>query len=189
MKKVKLLFSKLLSIFKSKKEKLEQKVSYLSSVSQMPFIVKVENTTEQTIKNVSLFFANSQNELAFSSDGSYRENGLIISSGVPNVRYNHISKSFVTNKTDILFTYLQSENNKQILSKFTIKQQDANGLSATKVVTPKLDPYQQHSNIVAVKEKYRLDGDTSFIIHELLPNTTLKIYFYPEFKIDNLKQL
>lgn len=184
MKKLKLLLDKFLVFFKIKKAKLEP---CFGRVNQLPYVVIVENTSDKTIENVSLFFANNQNELAFSSDGSYRENGLVISSGIADVTYNHISKNFVTQKTNIWITYIQSENQKQIIENFSIKQQDANGTSAVKVLTPKKDPCQQQQNIVAVKENYSLDGNTAIIIHKVQPKTTLKMYFYPQIKSDDKK--
>jgi len=184
MKKVKLFFSKFLGFFKHKKTKSEE--PYFSRITQMPYVVNIENTTDEPIENVSLFFGNSQNELAFNSKGSYVENGLIISSKVPNVTYNHIVKNFITNKVNVKFTYIQSENTEQILEKLSIKIQDANGTSVVKVLTPTKDPYQQQQNIVAVKENYTIDGDTAIIIHKVYPKTILKMYFYPKIKIDKL---
>lgn len=177
MKKVKLLFSKFLSFFKIKKAKSEE--PYFGRTTQMPYVVNIENTTDKIIENVSLFFGNSQNELAFNSKGSYVENGLIISSGVPNVTYNHIVKNSITNKCNIGLTYIQSENTKQILEKLSIKIQDANGTLVVKVLTPTKDPYQQQQNIVAVKENYTIDGDTAIVIHKVHPKTIMKMYFYP----------
>ena len=170
------MFSKLLVFFKIKKPKLEP---YFGRITQMPYVVNVENTTDKPIENVSLFFGNSQNELAFNSKGSYVENGLTISSGVPNVTYNHIVKNSITNKINVGLTYVQSTNTRQVLEKLSIKTQNANGTSAVKVLTPQIDPYQQQTHIVAVKQNYTLDGDTEVIIHKVEPRTFLKMYFYP----------
>lgn len=107
MEKLKLLFSKVLEFFKKSKVKEPKQTDleksndndefagtdqaklepYFGRTTQMPYVVNIENTTDKIIENVSLFFGNSQNELAFNSKGSYVENGLIISSGLPNVTY------------------------------------------------------------------------------------------------------
>lgn len=184
MKKLKLLFSKFLGFFKRKKTKKEE--SYSGIITQMPYVVNIENTTDKPIENVSLFFGNSQNELAFNSEGNYVENGLIISSGVPQVTYNHIVKNLITNKFNIVLTYIQSVTEKQVLEKFTYKHQNPNGVFYGRVITPKIDPYQQQANIVAVKTEYTLDGDTSIVIHKVHPKTIVKMYFYPEVIIDKL---
>jgi len=202
MKKVKLLFSKVLEFFKKGKVK-EPKQTDLeksndndefagtdqvqekkensedSNKTSMPYIVIIENTTNKIIENVSLFFGNSQNELAFNLDGNYVENGLIISSGVPNVTYNHIVKNFITNKFNIGLTYIQSVSVNQVLEKFTYKHQNSNGVFHGRVITPTIDPYQQQTNIVGVKTEYTLDGDTEIILHKVHPKTIVRMYFYP----------
>jgi hypothetical protein len=202
MKKVKLLFSKVLEFFKKSKVK-EPKQTDLeksndndefagtdqvqekkenpedSNKTSMPYIVIIENTTNKIIENVSLFFGNSQNELAFNADGNYVENGLIISSGVPQVTYKHIVKNFITNKFNIGLTYMQSATSNQVLEKFTYKHQNSNGVFHGRVITPTIDPYQQQTNIVAVKTEYTLDGDAEIILHKIHPKTIVRMYFYP----------
>lgn len=202
MEKIKSLFSKVLEFFKKGKVK-EPKQKDLeksndndefagtdqvqekkenpedSNKTSIPYIVIIENTTNKIIKNVSLFFGNSQNELAFNSEGNYVANGLIISSGVPDVTYNHIVKNFIINKFNIGLTYIQCVNANQILEKFTYKHQNPNGVFHGRVITPTIDPYQQQTNIVAVKTEYTLDGDTEIILHKVHPKTIVRMYFYP----------
>jgi hypothetical protein len=183
MEKVKLLFSKVLNFFKKFKVKKSKQTDLEKSndeiMTSLPYIVNIENTTNKIIENVSLFFGNSQNELAFNSDGSYVENGLIISSGVPQVTYNHIVKNFINNKFNSGLTYIQSINANQVLEKFTYKHQNSNGVFHGRVITPTIDPYQQQNNIVAVKTEYTLDGDAEIILHKIHPKTIVKMYFYP----------
>jgi hypothetical protein len=202
MEKVKLLFSKVLEFFKKSKVKEPKQTDLEKSndndefsgtdqvkknseksndeiMTSQPYIVNIENTTDKIIENVSLFFGNSQNEYAFDKKGNYVSNGLIISSGVPNVTYNHIVKNFITNKFNIGLTYIQSVTQNQVLEKFTYKHQNSNGVFHGRVITPTIDPYQQQTNIVAVKTKYTLDGDTEIILHKVHPKTIVRMYFYP----------
>jgi hypothetical protein len=203
MKKVKLLFSKVLEFFKKGKvkepiqkdlEKSNDNAEFTETdleksndeiMTSQPYIVNIENTTDKIIENVSLFFGNSQNELLFDKKGNYVANGLIISSGVPNVTYNHIVKNFITNKFNIGLTYIQSVSVNQVLEKFTYKHQNSNGVFHGRVITPTIDPYQQQTNIVAVKTKYTLDGDTEIILHKIQPKTIVRMYFYPEMIFKN----
>lgn len=202
MKKVKLMFSKVLEFFKKSKVK-EPKQTDLEKSNEndefagtdqvqekkenaedsnkfsMPYIVIIENTTDKIIENVSLFFGNSQNEYAFDKKGNYVANGLIISSGVPQVTYNHIVKNFINNKFNIGLTYIQSVTENQVLEKFTYKHQNSNGVFHGRVITPTIDPYQQQTNIVALKTEYTLDGDTEIILHKVHPKTIVRMYFYP----------
>ena len=184
MKKIKLIFSNLLEFFKKSKPKdPEQKDLEKSNdeiIPSVPYIVNIENTTDKIIENVSLFFGNNQNELAFDKKGNYVANGLIISSGVPNVTYKHIVKNFITNKFNIGLTYMQSATSNQVLEKFTYKHQNSNGVFYGRTITPTIDPYQQQTNIVAVKTEYTLDGDTEIILHKVHPKTKVGMYFYPK---------
>ena len=183
MKKVKLLFSKVLEFFKKNKVKESIKKDLEKSndeiITSQPYIVNIENTTDKIIENISLFFGNSQNDLVFDKKGNYVANGLIISSGIPNVTYKHIVKNFITNKFKIGLTYIQSVTENQVLEKFTYKHQNSNGVFHGRVITPTIDPYQQQTNIVAVKTEYTLDGDTEIILHKVHPKTIVRMYFYP----------
>jgi hypothetical protein len=202
MKKVKLLFSKVLEFFSKCKVKEPKQTDFEKSndkdefagtdqvneknknieefyKTSMPYVVNIENTTNKIIENVSLFFGNSQNELVFNSEGNYVENGLIISSGIPQVKYIQIVKNFISNKAKIGLTYIQSATSNQVLEKFTYKHQNSNGVFHGRVITPTIDPYQQQTNIVAVKTEYTLDGDTEIILHKVHPKTIVRMYFYP----------
>lgn len=181
--KLKLIFSKVLEFFKKSKVKELKQTNFEKSndeiMTSLPYVVNIENTTDKIIENVSLFFGNNQNELAFNSEGNYVENGLIISSGVPQVTYNHIVKNFITNKFNIGLTYIQSVTENQVLEKFTYKHQNSNGVFHGRVITPTIDPYQQQTNIVCLKTEYTLDGDTEIILHKVHPKTIVRMYFYP----------
>jgi len=178
MKKVKLLFRKFLSFFKIKKAKSEE--PYFGRPTQMPYVVNIENTTDNIIENVSLFFGNNQTDLDFNSDGNYEKNGIIISSLIPNVTYRYIVKSFITNKTNIGLTLIVCENKNQILQNYSVKTQEANGNSFVKVIRPTIDPYQNQTTILSDKEKFTLDGNTEIILHKIKSKTVVKMYFYPE---------
>jgi hypothetical protein len=188
MKKVKLLFSKLKKIFINQKAKVpKEKNIYEKQLTSQPYIVNIENTTDKPINDVVLFFGNNQNENKFTKDGKYVESGLVISSGIPDVTYKQIVNNFVDNHFSVSLTYIQSITSNQVLEKLTFKYQDANGNFFGKVIVPTIDPYQQQTNIVAVKSNYYLDGNSSIILHKIYPKTTLKIYIYPEVKMYNSK--
>ena len=95
MEKLKLIFSKVLEFFKKSKVKELKQTNFEKSndeiMTSLPYVVNIENTTDKIIENVSLFFGNNQNELSFDKKGNYVANGLIISSGIPNVTYKHIT--------------------------------------------------------------------------------------------------
>ena len=189
MKKVKLLFSKVFEFFKKNKVKESIKKDLEKSndeiITSQPYIVNIENTTDKIIENISLFFGNSQNDLVFDKKGNYVANGLIISSGLPNVTYNHIVKNFINNKCNIALTYIQCENEKQILEIFRVKTQSANGNLCSIDIVPVIEDLQIHKNIVAIKRNYILDGDTAIVIRNVYPKTIVRMYFYPDMIFKN----
>jgi hypothetical protein len=189
MKKLKLVFSKVLGFFKkgNVKKPIQKDLEKSNNeiITSQPYIVNIENTTDKIIENISLFFGNSQNDLVFDKKGNYVANGLIISSGIPNVTYKHIVKNFITNKFKIGLTYIQSATANQVLEKFTYKYQNSNGVFHGRVITPTIDPYQQQTNIVCLKTEYTLDGDTEIILHKVHPKTIVRMYFYPEMIFKN----
>jgi hypothetical protein len=202
MKKVKLIFSNLLEFFNKVKVKppiqsdleksndndefagtdqVETKDKFIfGSKTLMPYIINIENTTDNELENISLFFGNNQTDLDFNSDGNYEKNGIIISSVIPNVTYRYIVKNFITNKTNIGLTYIACENKNQILQNYSVKTQEANGNYFVKVIRPTIDPYQNQTTILSDKEKFTLDGNTEIILHKIKSKTVVKMYFYPE---------
>ena len=198
MEKVKLLFSQLIEYFKKQKVKEPVQTDLEKSndndefagtdqvkketneiKTSQPYAVKVENTTNKAIENVSLFFTNNQNQLSYTPNGDYVENGLIISSGINNVSYRQISNQLAIEKINVGLTYIQSVTPNQVKEKFNIEQNDANGNFSCKLVSPTIDPYQLQSHIVAVGEKYTLNGNTAIVLHKVHPKTIVTIYFYP----------
>jgi hypothetical protein len=202
MKKLKLMFSNLLEFFKKYKVKkpiqrnseksndddefagtdqVETKDKFmLERKISMPYIINIENTTDNELQDISLFFGNNQTDLDFNSDGNYEKNGIIISSVIPNVTYRYIVKNFITNKTNIGLTYIACENKNQILQNYSVKTQEANGNYFVKVIRPTIDPYQNQTTILSDKEKFTLDGNTEIILHKIKSKTVVKMYFYPE---------
>jgi hypothetical protein len=197
MEKIKLMLSKLLCFFRSQKVKppIQKDLELLkdneefvgtdkdneekNKIITQPYSVKVENTNEISIENVSLLFTNNQNQLLYTPNGDYVENGLIISSGINNVSYRQISNQLAIEKINVGLTYIQSATPNQVEEKFNIEQNDANGNFSCKVLTPTIDPYQQQSHIIAIKEKYPINGNTAIVLHKVHPKTIVTIYFYP----------
>jgi hypothetical protein len=190
MKKIKSLFSKFLSIFKrAKKVDLSTLDKYQNSYDSnrpfnQPFIIHIQNTTDDDIENVSLFFANNQNDKNFDDDGNYVKNGLIISSGIAGVTYNQMVKSTISEKINAGFFYIKSMNIKQILLSFRLRIHSSNGNLATKTIVPTFDPYQQQTNIVGVKKSFVIDSTTEILLKKVYANTNLMFYVYPVININ-----
>jgi hypothetical protein len=77
-------------------------------------------------------------------------------------------------------TYIQAVNvQAQITQPLTLNTQDANGNQALKAIIVTIDPYQQQTGVVAVKQLYRIDGYTKITIATVLPSAVFQMQFYP----------
>jgi len=147
--------------------------------TSMPFVISIKNDLDTPIENVSLFSHFNEKEISFDEKGNYVKDGLVISSDIPEISYKKVYEHLKNNSVEIGLTYIQSSTENQITQSFTFKYQNVKGLFFGKKINPIIDPYQQQSRIVAVKEKYTLDENSSITYSKINPNTTLKIYFYP----------
>ena len=90
----------------------------------------------------------------------------------------------MNNPFSVGLTYLQSGTTNQVLETLAINTRDANGNEAQKTLVPTIDPYQQQSDIIAMRYGFRIDGFTKIKISQVLANATVKLYFYPSDNIN-----
>lgn len=148
--------------------------------TSMPFVISIKNDLDIEIENIPLFSHFNENEISFDEKGNYVKDGAVISSDIPEISYKKVCEHLKNNSVEVGLTYIQSSTQNQILEPFIFKYANAQGLFFGKKINPTIDPYQQQTNIVAVKNKYTLDENSSIVYTKIKPNTTLKIYFYPE---------
>ena len=60
-----------------------------SDTLMQPYVIHIENTNNEEINNISIFFSYSSLNKKFNADGNLEENGLIISS-IKDVSYKQI---------------------------------------------------------------------------------------------------
>ena len=183
MKKIIKFFKGLFTSKKETQSKENKKVIEMPKSNEIStsfaFVISIKNDLDISIRNISLFSHFEENDISFNEKGNYVKEGLEISSDVPEISYKKINEYLKNNSVDIGLTYIQSSTQNQILESFIFKYQDAKGLFFGKKINPIIDPYQQQTKIVAVKNKYTLDENSSIIYSVINPKTTLKIYFYP----------
>lgn len=184
MEKITQFFKDLVTSKKEKKSK-ESKVVFVPTKepneisTSMPFVISIKNDLDIPIENISLFSHFNENEILFDEKGNYVKDGIVISSDIPEISYKKIYEYLKNNSLEVGLTYIQSSTENQITQSFIFKYQDVKGLFFGKKLNPIIDPYQQQTTIVAVKDKYTLDENSSIIYSKINPITTLKIYFYP----------
>ena len=155
-----------------------------------PYIVTVTSTSGADVSNFDILGSYQYlNNAGFNSAGSLVIGSITISSGISNVTYSEMLWQFQNNVFSVGLTYLQSTAAAQILSTVSVNTRDANGNIATKALIPIIDPYQQQTNVVALKTPFRIDGFTKLIIQTVTASSTSKFYFYPADNINLARAL
>jgi hypothetical protein len=104
---------------------------------------------------------------------------VTISSGISNVTYQQFLYQSMNSPFSVGMTYIQTATNNQLTQPITVNTQDANGNQALKTLVITIDPYQQQSSVVAVKQLFRIDGYTKLTISTLQANAVITFQFYP----------
>ena len=169
--------------------------------TSQPYIVVVTNNSGVAVTNFDILYAyqylfggatttinGASVTGTFSASGDLTLVGsginVTISSGIPNVTYRQLLQQTVNNPFSVGLTYLQSNTDGQVLSTLNLTTRDANGNTAQKPLIPTIDPYQQQTKIVAMRQMYRIDGYTGLTINSLFGSTTANIYLYPSDNIN-----
>jgi hypothetical protein len=106
---------------------------------------------------------------------------IYVSSGIANVTYQQLLYQSMNSPFSVGMTYIQSigGSQNQIVQPINITTQDANGNQAVKAIIVTIDPYQQQTGVVAVKQLYRIDGYTKLTFSTILPSVVFQVQWYP----------
>jgi hypothetical protein len=153
----------------------------MQSVQQsQPYIVVVTSTSGADVSNFDILGSYQYiNNTNFNTSGNLVIGSVTISSGIDGVTYREMLWQFQNNVFSVGLTYMQSTVAAQILSSVAVNTRDANGNTAQKSLIPIIDPYQQQTNVVALKTPFRIDGFTKLVIQNVSATSTTKFYFYP----------
>ena len=166
-----------------------------SAPTSQPYIITVSNASSTSISNFDVLGAyqyinagtmpSTPAGTTTYSSGSLVSTGtgyvVTVSSGISNVTYQQFLYQSMNSPFSVGLTYIQSlgGSSAQITQPITLNTQDANGNQALKTLVITIDPYQQQTTVVAVKQLYRIDGYTKLTISTLLPNAVVQFQFYP----------
>jgi len=157
----------------------------VSAPTSQPYIIQVTSTSGSAVNNFAVLGSYEFiNNAGFTAGGDLVIGSITISSGISGVNYREMLYQFMQNPYSVGLTYLQSATANQVLETLAVNTRDANGNEAQKTLVPTIDPYQQQSNIIAMRYGYRIDGFTKIKISSVLANATLKLYFYPSDNIN-----
>ena len=158
--------------------------------TSQPYIVDITSTSGSAVANFEVLGSYQYiNNAGFTAGGNLVIGSITISSGISDISYREMLYQFMNNPYSVGLTYIQSATANQVLQTLSVNTRDANGNLAQKTLVPTIDPYQQQTNIVAMKYAYRIDGFTKIIIAQVLANATLSLYFYPADNINLARAL
>ncbi len=151
-----------------------------SAPTSQPYIVDITSTSGSAVSNFEVLGSYQYiNNAGFTTGGDLVIGSVTISSGISDITYREMLYQFMNQPYSVGLTYIQSATSNQVLETISVNTKDANGNLAQKTLVPTIDPYQQQTDIVAMKYAYRIDGFTKLIIRKILANATVKLYFYP----------
>ena len=150
-----------------------------SAMRSQPYILTVSNASNAAV-TIDVFGAYIYLNNAGFSAGSLTVSNVTISSNLSNVTYYNVLQQSAFSPFTIGSTLISSVNGvaSQVLQPITLTTQDANGNQAVKILTPVVDPYQNQSGIVDLKQPFRIDGFTK-LTFQVYAATSVQFQFYP----------
>lgn len=149
------------------------------AMKSQPYIITVSNASNAAV-TIDVFGAYVYLNNAGFTAGSLTVSNVTISSGLSNTTYYNLLNQSSVSPFTIGSTLISSVNGttNQVLQPLTLTTQDANGNQAVKVLTPTIDPYQNQSGVIELKQPFRIDGFTklTFVIYA---STSVQFQFYP----------
>jgi hypothetical protein len=161
-----------------------------SAPTSQPYILDITSASGTAVTNFEVLGSYQYiNNAGFQPNGDLVIGSITISSGISDINYREMLYQFMNQPYSVGLTYIQSATANQVLETISVNTRDANGNTAQKTLVPTIDPYQQQTNIIAMKYAYRIDGFTKLIIRQVLANATIKLYFYPADNINLARAL
>jgi hypothetical protein len=150
-----------------------------SMMRSQPYILTVSNASNAAV-TIDVFGAYIYLNNAGFSNGSLTVSNVTITSNLSNVTYYNLLNQSSYSPFTIGNTLISSVNGtaSQVLQPITLTTQDANGNQAVKILTPVVDPYQNQSGIVDLKQPFRIDGFTKLTL-SIFASSSVQFQFYP----------
>jgi len=150
-----------------------------------PYILLVSNASASAVSNFDVLGAFTYIGNSGFANGNLTIDGVTISSAIANVNYQQFLYQSMQQPFSVGLTYIESITvATQITTTFTLNTQDANGNQLLRTIVPTIDPYQQQSTIVAVKQLYAIDGFTKLTFTSVAASAVFRIHFYPSTNIN-----
>lgn len=142
--------------------------------TSQPYIITISNTTTNSIASnvIGKAFAN------ITASGNGINTGATYTMGISGTTYveflyQQLNKPFIVG-----LTYVDASDQAQALKTLQLKVRDTNGNVQERTIVPTVDPYQQQTDILAIRQSWRWDGFTSIAV-DLNASASATFYFYP----------
>jgi len=157
-----------------------------AAAQSQPYIITISNASAAAVASFDVLGAYTYINNAGFSNGSLTISGVTISSAISNVNYQQFLYQSMNQPFSVGLTYIEnvSGSSSQITQTFTLNTQDANGNQMLRTIVPTIDPYQQQSTIVAVKQLYSIDGFTKLTFAVIQASAVFRVHFYPSTNIN-----
>lgn len=151
-----------------------------------PYIITISNASASAVSSFDVLGAYSYLNNAGFSNGNLTVSGVTISSAISNVNYQQFLYQSMNQPFSVGLTYIESVSGSasQITQPITLNTQDANGNQLLRTIVPTIDPYQQQTTIVAVRQLYSIDGFTKLTFSSILASVVFRVHFYPSTNIN-----
>ena len=157
-----------------------------SAAQSQPYIITISNASASSVSNFDVLGAFTYIGSTGFSGGSLTLSGVTISSAISNVNYQQFLYQSMNQPFSVGLTYIESVTGtqSQITTPFVLNTQDANGNQALRTIVPTIDPYQQQTGVLAVKQLYRIDGFTKLTFSTINASVVFRLHFYPSDNIN-----
>jgi len=157
-----------------------------SAAQSQPYIITISNASASAVSNFDVLGAFTYINNTGFVNGSLTISGVTISSAISNVTYQQFLYQSMNQPFSVGLTYIESVTgtSSQITTPFILNTQDANGNQALRTIVPTIDPYQQQTSVLAVKQLYRIDGFTKLTFSTIYASVQFRLHFYPSDNIN-----
>ena len=145
--------------------------------TSQPYILTLSNSTTNNITSniIGKAFANIT---ATAGNGNGIQAGMQYIMGISGTTYveflyQQLNKPFIVG-----LTYVDATSQGQALKTLQLKVRDTNGNVQERTIVPTVDPYQQQTDILAIRQSWRWDGFTSLAV-DINASSSATFYFYP----------
>jgi hypothetical protein len=142
--------------------------------TSQPYIITLSNSTTNAVTSniIGKAFAN------ITASGNGINTGVTYTMGISGTTYveflyQQLNKPFIVG-----LTYVDASSQAQALKTLQLKVRDTNGNVQERTIVPTVDPYQQQTDILAIRQSWRWDGFTSIAV-DLNASASATFYFYP----------